>query len=329
MRLLRVELRRFRLRALIRWGAVGAVAVALLLVAGAFQTSTPLPQAQIDEIRAQYDEQVADWDAHKDEYIADCKQQEADAQEADPSADYACEQGGPGAWEDWIGGTSSFSDAGISSIQSFGVVFLLLALFLGITFAAAETSSGAIGNWLTFEPRRRRVYWSKLAAASLGVLPIVAVALAVGTAGSWLAYEVHDATGSMTAALWTDLGWSLGRLLLGSAAFAAIGVALGMLTRHTAAALGVVVAWFVVVELFGANMLDGLQRWLLVVNTEAWVAGGATYSVETCTPSDGGGLSCSYVDHAVSLAQGGLVLAGLTIVVAVVSALVFRRRDVA
>ena len=46
-----------------------------------------------------------------------------------------------------------------------------VAFLLGPSFVGAEFSSGSIGNWLTFEPRRLRVYGSKLIAAGAGMLP--------------------------------------------------------------------------------------------------------------------------------------------------------------
>ena len=42
------------------------------------------------------------------------------------------------------------------------MLLALAALVLGAGFAASEFSTGSIGTWLTFEPRRLRVYGSKL-----------------------------------------------------------------------------------------------------------------------------------------------------------------------
>ncbi|BDZ43038.1 hypothetical protein GCM10025865_23370 [Paraoerskovia sediminicola] len=331
MRLLRVELLRFRSRALIRWGAAGAVLIGLLFVFGAYQSSAPVPQAEIDAARADYDEAVADWEENGAEYTAECEEEEAAEKENDPTVDFGCEDGGPGEWSDWIGGTSSFSDVGLELVDVAGVVYLMVALVLGVTFSAAEMSTGAISSWLTFEPRRRRVYWSKLAAAAIGVLPIVAVALGVVVGGAWLAFTLNDAQGSMTTGAWAGLAWVLARTLLGAAAFAALGVALGVLTRSTAGALGLVFAWLVVVEMIFGTMefFGGLKRFLLAVNTQAWVSGRATYYTETCVASDDRGIDCTYAEHVVPMTQGGLVLAVLVVVVCVTAAVTFRRRDIA
>src|ERR671916_825277 len=78
-------------------------------------------------------------------------------------------------WNVWGTGTNAIATS---------AVFLLAIVFaLGVSFVTAEVTSGALGLWLTFEPRRQRVYWSKAVAAALGTLPFTVVGLAalVGT----------------------------------------------------------------------------------------------------------------------------------------------------
>src|SRR5690606_27454964 len=98
--------------------------------------------------------------------------------------------------------------------------------------------TGAISTWLSFEPRRVRVYTSKLLAAALGVLPVVVLAVAVFIAGSTLVARHFDLAGTMTGADRQDIAW-MGLRVVGLAAMAAlVGAALGVLLRHTAAVLG-------------------------------------------------------------------------------------------
>ncbi|GMA25320.1 hypothetical protein GCM10025864_30790 [Luteimicrobium album] len=145
--------------------------------------------------------------------------------------------------------------------------------------------------------------------------------------GQWLAFALRDRA-SATGHLWTQVAAEGGRIVVLAAAVAAIGAGLGFLLRHTTAVLGVVAAYFALVDAAVVRAALGQPRWTLAVSSDAWITAHGTYTVEKCTPS-GGGMTCDYVEHVVSMTHGGLVLAGVTVVVVVLGWLVFRRRDVA
>jgi ABC-2 type transport system permease protein len=333
-RLLRVELRRLRSRRLVRWAAAGTVALALLTVVLAFVASLPPTDAQVDEAETMYAQQLEDWEANGDEYVAQCLEQEAAAQESEPGADFGCDDMEPRP--EWFlattptfeGDADTWPAPGVTTLTQLAPLLLLLALVVGVSFLTAEISTGAIGLWLTFEPRRQRVYWSKAVSVAIGVLPVVVVAYLVMVGGAYGAYALNDQLGPVTADTWARLAGVGGRLLVAAALVAATGAALGTLLKNAAGALGLVVAWIAVVETVVTVAVQEAQQWLVRTNVTAWVQGGTTIWLEDCT-TDTTGTSCEVVEQAVSQTQGGLYLLGVAVVLSVVAALVLRRRDVA
>ncbi|MCB7137874.1 ABC transporter permease subunit [Cellulosimicrobium marinum] len=333
-RLLRVELRRLRARRLVRWAALVTVAVAVLTVVVAYVSSLPTSEAELAESRTYYEQARDDWEQNGEEYVAQCEEEQEVAQETDPTADYGCDQMTAPKPEDFttqpptfVGDEGAWPVPGLTTLVQLAPLLTLFALLVGVSFVTAEISTGAVGLWLTFEPRRRRVYWSKALAASLGVLPVVLGAYALMAGGAAGAYALNGQLGDVTASTWAELGAVGGRVAVAAALVAATGAALGALLKHAAAALGLAVGWFVVVENVLAVWAPEAQRWLVRTNLTGWVEGGTSYWVNECT-TDTTGSVCETVERTVSQTQGGLVLLGLTVVLSLLAVLVFRRRDV-
>jgi ABC-2 type transport system permease protein len=328
-RLVHAELRRYRARSAIRWLSAATVAVALLTVLVAFLGSRPTPPAEVAAAETVFAQQQEWWE---DEGLAQCEEDEERARETDPAIDFGCEDGEPRLEHfltpvpTFVGEADTWPPTGVQALTTQLPFLALAGLVIGITFVTAELSTGAIGLWLTFEPRRRRVYWSKLVAAGAGVVPLAAVAALVMVGGAWGAYAANDQLGTVTTQTWVDLAGLAVRAVVATAALAAIGVALGTLVRHAAAALGVVVGWLVL-ERIAVAALDELQRWSLPTNLLAWVQGGTSYWVMTCE-TDATGTLCEGAERVVSMTQGGLVVGVATVVLAALAAAVFRRRDV-
>ncbi len=66
----------------------------------------------------------------------------------------------------------------------------------------------------------------------------------------------------------------------------------------------------------------------MLPNVNAWVNGSADYYVPQCTVS-AQGTYCDYVPHTLTMTHGGIYLAVLATLLVAVSALAFRRRDLA
>jgi ABC-2 type transport system permease protein len=203
------------------------------------------------------------------------------------------------------------------------VAFMIAASFIG-----AEYSSGSIANWLTFIPRRGQVFWSKLLsvagfAALLGLFGATLV-----LSGALILAHLH---GSRIASV-RELAEMGGRTTVPVVLLAIIGFCIGLLTRHTAGAIGLllasVVVWFV--RTGPLSSLAWAQRvtpWTPEGNIAAVVDGGHSYyvPVEKVTPD---GVNIEFVQHTVSFTHGVVYWSILLALVVIASLLIFRRRDV-
>jgi ABC-2 type transport system permease protein len=326
--LVRVEGRRFRYRAAVRWLAVIAVVAGLAVAALAWGATRPPSAQAVAQAEERFAQAQADWAENGEQYVEDCREGEAQERETFPDADWACDDMEPRA-EWYLLPQPTFAETATSWVSGVTMLLLLVAFAVGITFVTAESGSGSLGMWLTFVPRRGRVYASKVVVAALGVLPVAAVALALTVGGSWAAATANDAVGDVTADVWRDLGGQALRVLAAAAVVGAVGAALGFLTRSAAASLGIGVGWLLVVDSAVAGFLPRLTPWTLRSGLQAWVDDGLVYFVDVpCPPGDGGATYVCTAERTVSVWQGGAVVAAVAVLVVVVAALVFRRRDV-
>ena len=330
-RLTLVELRRYVLRAGVRWLVVGMLAVVVLTAFSAWRASRAPSQAELDQARAQYEMAAAEWAESGEQMLAQCRQDEAAERQRNPGEqiDFGCDDWVP-VLEDYVPSQATFAESGTVWVAQVAIFVLLLSLILGATFVAAEFSTGAISTWLTFEPRRVRVFVSKALVVTLatGLVALVVAWLAV--AGCLAATAVNDSVGQLTPEIWADLGNRAGRIAAGAAGATLVGAVLGFLLRHTAAAIGVVVGWFVAIDGLLVQGLLRSPRWAVTVNLQAWLDAGTTYYQQgACTSQSTGELVCADGTRTLSMASGGLTLVVLVAALTALALLVFRRRDVA
>ena len=330
-RLVLVELRRYVSRSGVRWLVVGMVAIVVLTVFGAWRASRPPSEQQLADAQASYQEQLGSWQQIGEQQLAGCREQEAAEQQRTPdqTVDFGCEHMEP-RLEQFLPVQATFADSATGWVGQVATFVLLLSLIVGATFVAAEFSTGAITTWLTFEPRRSRVFASKVLVVTVatGLVALVVTALAAGAC--WAATAVNHSTGDIPAELWTDLGNRAGRIAAASAAAALLGAVLGFLLRHTAAAIAVVIGWFVAIDGLLVQSLLRAPRWAVTVNLQAWLDAGTSYYQEgTCDTGAAGEVVCSSGERTLSMTSGGVALLVLLVVVTAVALLVFRRRDVA
>lgn len=328
-RLVVVELRRLAARRMV-WGiALGGVAVVALILWGTSSMVRPLTAAQLDEAERYYLQAMADWEENGEQYVADCLEAQEAEQELNPDAaiDFGCLDQEPRR-EWYVTEPAALADTLPSTMASALSLTAFLALLIGATATAAELSTGSITTWLTFVPRRLRVYSSKLLAVGVGLVPVLTALTALLALGVWAVHAAFGAPTGLTAGQGSEVVWICVRLIVVSLTLGVIGAALGILLRHTAAVLGVVVGYAIVVEAMLAGALPWLQPWTVLINLRAVVEGGATYGTYECT-TGAGGSSCEYLEHTLGQGQGSAYLLGLTVLVVLLGAVVFRRRDVA
>ncbi len=329
-RLSLVELRRYTARAGVRWLVVGMLAVVLLTAFGAWRSSRPPSPALLQQAQQQYQMAQADWAQNGEQIVASClAAQEQQTPASGPKPDFACDRMAP-TLANFLPAQATFVQSGSDWVSEVAVFVLLLALIVGATFVAAEFSTGSITTWLTFEPRRGRVFASKALVVTVATGLVALVVVALAAAACWAATAAHHAVGTMTPALWIDLGNTVGRIGGAAAGAALLGAALAFVLRHTAAVIAVVIGWFVAID---GILLSGLLHaslWTVQLNLAAWLHAGTTYYQDVpCTTGLNGEMVCAPVEKSLSMTQGGLTLAVLVAVVSLLAVRVFQRRDVA
>jgi ABC-type transport system involved in multi-copper enzyme maturation permease subunit len=151
------------------------------------------------------------------------------------------------------------------------LVLVSVGWILGASAIGADWHAGHVTTILSWEPRRGRVLFAKIAAAltgvfvlSLAIQALLGIALAVAAAGA------GSTTGADAAWLAESAGVAL-RVAALSTIFAGFGLGLASAGRNTAVALGVGFGYLVVVE----NLVRGLRPqwtpWLLTENAGLFV----------------------------------------------------------
>lgn len=151
------------------------------------------------------------------------------------------------------------SAAGIRRVLPVTGTGALLVLVLGIIISAGEFRHGTAPDTFLTTPRRHQVVAAKLAVGAGVGLAAGAIISLVSVGVASLLYSVEGATFPIgDAEVWLILAGTLAYSTL----FAVIGVALGVLVRNQALAVGGALAWFAVVEHTLVNLAPDIGRWL-------------------------------------------------------------------
>jgi ABC-2 type transport system permease protein len=327
IRLTTVELRRLIARRLTVIGVAAVLLITAFLLFATWRNSQPLSAAQQQQNQVMFEQIHKDWELHGKENRAQCEKDYATQPDPKPKMEEMCNYVEP-KLEDFGKPKTIFAEAIPDLLLGSAYLLAFAAFLIGASFLGAEFSSGAISNWLTFEPRRLRVYGSKLLALAIGAIPLAVVVLAIVLGGTFLIIDHLGTTAGTTGKVWGDLTATAGRAVLLSAAAGALGGVVGLLLRHTAAAIGVAMGYVVLVEAVFGGFLTKAQPWLVRVNFDAWVKHGTTYWVEKCQSSADGGYYCESVEKAVSFEHGAWYLAVITVLLLAAGAGAFYRRDV-
>ena len=133
-----------------------------------------------------------------------------------------------------------------------------MAVVLGAVVAGSEYSWGTTKTMLTQRPGRLTNWSGRVVvfAAGLGVMAVVLFAVGAASSVVVAAFQHHAIT--WPAALYIAEG--LGAVWLVFIANGAIGLALGVLIRHSAAALGIGLIYVLAVEVLGVRFIDSLNN---------------------------------------------------------------------
>lgn len=327
--LTRVELRRLLARKILH---VTLLAIVVTIGASLWGLSSNLrTPVQIEEqARADLAQAHAEWEQFggaDDVGVQQCLEDERRERNAqgDQTIDYGCVWEEP-VLEDFLQGyrPPSLADSYEQLLLGTGMLVFFTALLGGSTFTAAEHSHRTLGTWLTFEPRRDRVFGSKILAAGLAAIPVAVIAGALILLGTAALYKFKGVDDAVAPAEWADLGWMGARIVLLAVLLGMVGAAAGLLLRNTGAVLGILVGYLLVVENLVNGLVPSLSRYLISNNLLAWVNDGHTLFEWRCDPTG----ECREVLTPISLEHGALVIGIVALAVILVSWLVLRRRDV-
>lgn len=327
MRLTKVELRRLFSRRLTSIALLGAFAFTGLMLFDAYQQAKPLSSQQLAFQKTQFDQAHQSWELNGVQQFKDCQKKQAIAKKSDPNIDYRCNDMEP-KWANWGKPKVKFADLMHSVLLNWSYLIAFIGYLIGAGFVAAEFSSGSIGNWLTFEPRRMRVYASKLVAAGVGLIPAILALLGLLIGGVWLITAHYGSAAGTTGKMWSDLGFMTGRSITLAVVAAVVGAAMGTLLRHTAAVIGIAMGYLVLVEAIFSHSLQNMQLWLLRINMEGWLQHGTKYFLTTCKTDSQGNYRCDGVEKLLGFGHSATYLGSLVVLVVALSAMAFRRRDV-
>jgi ABC-type transport system involved in multi-copper enzyme maturation permease subunit len=177
------------------------------------------------------------------------------------------------------------------------LVYFLTAFvaFFGFLVAASsigsELQSGSMINLLLWRPNRTAVLGAKLGVA-LGFVAVVSAVFSIVYVGTFygLAAGVGWVGDTHQPGFWPGLALLCLRGTVFALAVSAIGFAIAAIARHTAAALGTLVGYFIFWEL-GARLIvetldinhsnTGRDQWFLSSYAIAWMTGRQAYSLTT------------------------------------------------
>lgn len=326
IRLLRAEFGRIRSRRM-TWGVVAAaLAIVGLLAFGVYSSGRPPSADELQQSQAAYQQASAEWKTNGRDMVAQCKADEANERKTNPEADYGCEAMREPRLEDFARPPMRLGPTLTGARLPVGFLAGFLSFLFGTSLVAAEFSTGAIGNWLTFVPRRFQVYVAKVGAVGLTATVGAALLTALTAGLLWAAVAVNG--GATTLEGTGGLGTGALRIVALAAGAAVAGAGCGFLFRHTAAVLGTLIGYLVVVEMIGQGVFEWLRPYLLTNAVSAWLAGGWRYFTNECVTDPTGGYSCQSKEHLISLAWGATELAVAVLLAVVLGAVAFRRRDV-
>jgi hypothetical protein len=318
VRLLSVELGRFRSRRAVAALLLAAVALAALLVASAAYDTRPVDATERAVAQNQFAQARAD-DAH------DYQTCLADPEQYLGAGGTAAECDSARPQLSWFLPRSPLHLADEIDGRGRTLIALLAVIgaVIGATFCGADWSSGSLGNQLLFVPRRIAMWLAKGVAVTAGMT----AAAAVLVTGFWAALQaIASSRGLATsAATWREIAGSSGRGLALVAATTLGTFALTMLLRSTVATLGLLLGAVVVGEgLAGALPFHRMSQWSPSQNIGAWLSNGI--QVYDDTACRGTGENCLYT---LPLVHAAVYLGALLVLAVALSLISFRRRDVA
>jgi ABC-2 type transport system permease protein len=326
-RLLSVELRRFFARRLTRWSCVALMLGIAAIGIGTFATnSNDVAAAHRSAARAAQQFAQSQQQARQQcvaTVPADQVDQNCGTDEPVPTADAF-----------YRDPRFSFHDHVRDLLTTGCVIGSLVGLILAASLIGAEWQAGTFASLLTWEPRRLRVATTKVAAVIVGSLAVMTIATALLLGVESLVAATHGTFASVLQdripqPRFAEQTWAMaGRGALVVMLVTAMGAALALLLRHTVAALGVAIGYFIVGEgIIGSLRHADIRHHLLQSRLDALLNGRYEWPIPIREPDGGIGFSPQHIAvvHALTAGVEALVVVAALLLVAMT---VLHRRDV-
>jgi ABC-2 type transport system permease protein len=217
-----------------------------------------------------------------------------------------------------IGAVNSHAGSGIQLsglpdiLRGTSFIVFVMGLMIGGSSVGADWQQGTMATLLTWEPRRVRVFLTRA-----GVVTLFVFALAVFLL---VAFSLMFAAGAAlrggtdTGSAWLrDVAGTTLRIGVASAAGAALALAIGMIGRNTAAALGVVFGYLAIAASLLRGLIPKISNELFSSNVVVFIDGRAG------TSETGSIITVGRASITMALYAGVLLLIALVL---------FRTRDV-
>ena len=158
-------------------------------------------------------------------------------------------------------------------IEGSSILVVIGGLLLGASFVGAEWHAGTMTTLLAWEPRRLRVLAAKAVVAAVCVFVLMVALLALFGLALTLVASVRGITDDLGDHFLRSVAGSTLRVAACSSAGALIGLAIAMVARNTAAAVGAGFAYLAMIEGLIRGLRPGWQHYLLADNIAVVVTG--------------------------------------------------------
>jgi ABC-2 type transport system permease protein len=144
-------------------------------------------------------------------------------------------------------------ETSVSDILDVASIAVIFALILGILAVTWEYRHGTITSTFLATPRRERVIGTKLVLGAVAgaLLAVLSVVVSLGVASFWIDVELER-----------DHWELIGRIVLGTVAWAVLGVGVGALIQSQVGAIVAALVWFLVAEPLLGLPLDEVGDYL-------------------------------------------------------------------
>ena len=320
MRLLRVELHRFRAR---RAVALMLLGVTLLVTWMTLDTVWQTRPVSDSEVATAMEQAAQEEEFYRDDYERCLEDPESYFGGDVPASE--CQMSevdytwfltrAPLRLEEEVGDTGKAA-----------VIFLAgIAVIIGATFAGADWATGSMGNQLLFRPRRLEVWAAKGAAVAIGATLVAALVIAAQWGTYLLIAELRDI--GRSPGLLDDVVQTSLRGLALVAGGALGGYALTMLLRSTVGTLALVFFYSAGGEALVAVLpVDKVSQWSPANNVFAWLDNGIEV-YDDSIPCGFSEVDCMQ-QYTLTLTHGAVYLGVLLALVVAASMVLFRQRDV-